>query len=92
MGEHGDLDGVVACEVGGVMGRDRLKLLSLCLRSSTSRRRFRIYFAGSGAVEEAALERGDDDARRSRRGGSVLTMGSVWALVERVAGLPRLHR
>jgi hypothetical protein len=91
IGEHGDLNDVVARKVGGVLHRDRLKLSSLPLRSSTSQRHFRVFFAGSGAVGEVAWARGDGDIRRCRRGGGVFTKGSVWALDARVAGLLRLR-
>jgi hypothetical protein len=88
-GEHGDLDDVVACKVGGVMHRDRLKSSSLSLRSSTSQRRFRVFFAGGRAVGEVAWARGNGDTRQCRCGGGVFTKGSVWALAARVVGLLR---
>ncbi len=91
IGEHGDLDDVEACKVGGVMQRDRLKSSSLSLRSSTSQRRFRVFFAGGGAVGEVAWARGNGNTWRCRHGGGVFTKGSVWALAARVAGLPRLR-
>ncbi len=84
------------------MVRGRLESSSLALSSSNSQRRLRVFlagggtegqgdFAGGGVVEEAARSRWDGDAWRCRRGGGVHISGSVWALVDQVAGLPRLR-
>ncbi len=50
-GDHTDGVGESA---GGEMGKGRLGSSSLSLRSSSSQRRFRIFFAGGGTVGEGA--------------------------------------
>jgi hypothetical protein len=90
--EHSDGDlsgGDLGLIVGGVIGRDWLWLLLCSLRSSSSQRCFRVLFARGGAIWEQAWAGGNGGAGRCGRGGCVLASGSVWALVERVAGLLR---
>ncbi len=47
----------------------------------------RVLFAGGGAIGEQAWAGGDGSSGQCGHGGCVLASGSVWALVERVAGL-----
>jgi hypothetical protein len=49
----------------------------------------RVLLAGGGAVRKQAWAGGDGDAGWCRRGGGVLASGSIWVLVEQVAGLLR---
>jgi hypothetical protein len=59
------------------------------LRSSSSQRRFRVFFAGSGAVGEVVLGGAVGDAGRCGRDVGVAIIGSVWVLAELEAGFPR---
>jgi hypothetical protein len=70
-----------------MMGQFWLSLWSLS--NSSSHRRFCVFFAGGGAVEEGVLARGGGDVRWCWRDDSVIMNGSVWMSVELVAGFLR---
>jgi hypothetical protein len=62
---------------------------SWSLSNSSSHQRFRVFFAGGGAVGEGVLARGGGDAGRCSRDDSAVMNGSVWMPVELVARLLR---
>ncbi len=74
------------------MGRDWLGSPSVPLNSSSSQRRSRVLFAGSGAVGEGDWTGVEGGAVQCGRISGVFETGYVWAPVERIAGLLRFHR
>ncbi len=79
------------------MGRVRFVSSSISLRSSSSQRRFRVFFASGGTDgDEAWTAIGGDMGRCERggdeRGGDVYVEASVCVLDVQVAGLLRFRR
>jgi hypothetical protein len=84
----GDLLGEVGGNVGGEMVRCQFWSSTWSLRSSSSQRRFRVFFAGGGAVGEVVLGGDVGEEGRCGRAVGVAVIGLVWVLVELEAGFP----
>ncbi len=69
--EEGDLAGGVQGGDDGEIGRVRSVSSSISLRSSSSQRRFRIFFAGGGTDRDEAWTAIGGDIGRCERGGDV---------------------
>jgi hypothetical protein len=65
---------------------------SISLRSSSSHRRFRIFFAGGGTDGDEVWTEIRGDVGRCVRGGDVYVDTSVWVLDVQVAGLLQFRR
>ncbi len=74
------------------MGRDRSVSSSISLRSSSSQRHFRIFFAGGGNDGDEAWTALGGDVGQGERSGDVYVEASVWVLDVRKAGLLRFCR
>ncbi len=60
-------------------------LSSIPLRSSSSQRRFRVFFAGGGIDRDEAWTALGGDVGRWKRGGDVYVEASVWVLDIQIA-------
>jgi hypothetical protein len=74
------------------MGRVRFVSSSISLRSSTSHRHFRVFFAGGGTDGDEAWTEIGSDVGGCVRDGDVYVDTSVWVLDVQIAGLLRFRR
>jgi hypothetical protein len=74
------------------MDRDRFGSSSISLRSSSSQRCFRVFFAGGGTDGDEAWTALRGDVERCERGGDMYVEASVWVLDVQIAGLLRFRR
>ncbi len=65
---------------------------SISLRSLSSQRRFRVFFADGGNDGDEAWTALGGDVGQGERGGDVYVEASVWVLDVRIAGLLRFRR
>ncbi len=74
------------------MGRVQFVSSSISLRSLSTQRCFRVFFAGGGTDGDETWTEVGGDVGRCVRGGDMYVDASVWVLDVQVAGLLRFCR